>query len=103
MKIKPIFGVDMTPKAIVLYPYVMFQENANRVPYYLLKHEMVHVEQVRRVGVVTFYITYLLSYLVGRLKGESHINAYLNIPWEVEARERQFSRLTQEEWAELDL
>lgn len=51
----------------------------------LLRHELEHVRQWRRLGVVRFLWRYLGSYLGWRLRGYPHRSAYLRIPLEVEA------------------
>ena len=52
---------------------------------YLLRHELVHVRQWRRYGVLGFGARYVGSYLRWRLRGKSHRGAYLRIPLEIEA------------------
>ncbi len=52
---------------------------------YLLRHELVHVRQWRRYGVLGFSARYVGSYLLWRLRGKGHRGAYLRIPLEVEA------------------
>lgn len=54
----------------------------------LLRHELVHVEQWRRLGVVRFLGRYLSAYARWRLRGYSHWGAYRRIPLEVEAEWR---------------
>ena len=54
----------------------------------LLRHELVHVEQWRRYGVLGFLRRYLGSYLGWRLRGHGHRAAYRRIPLEVEAEWR---------------
>lgn len=51
----------------------------------LLMHELVHVEQYRRHGLVGFWIRYLTAYLGWRLRGYDHWSSYRRIPFEVEA------------------
>lgn len=51
----------------------------------LLRHELVHVEQYRRLGIVGFLRRYLAAYLSGRLRRLGHLGAYRRIPQEVEA------------------
>ena len=51
----------------------------------LLRHELVHVRQWRRHGVVGFGLRYLSSYLWWRLRRRGHLGAYLRIPLEIEA------------------
>lgn len=57
----------------------------------LLRHELVHVEQWARHGLIGFAVRYLASYLRWRLAGYPHVGAYRRIPLEIEAywRERQ--------------
>lgn len=54
----------------------------------LLRHELVHVEQWRRLGVLRFLRRYLGSYVRWRLRGHAHLPAYRRIPLEVEAEWR---------------
>ncbi len=51
----------------------------------LLRHELVHVDQYQRMGVVRFLATYVASYVGGRLRGYGHLGAYRRIPQEIEA------------------
>ncbi|MGH9841175.1 MAG: eCIS core domain-containing protein [Blastocatellia bacterium] len=53
----------------------------------LLAHEVVHCRQYRRLGAWRFRYRYLLSYFKNRLRGMSRKEAYLNVPFEIEARE----------------
>lgn len=52
----------------------------------LLKHEMVHARQWQELGWRRFLSSYVRQYLVGRVTGATHRNAYLAIAAEVEAR-----------------
>lgn len=54
----------------------------------LLQHELVHVEQWRRLGVVGFLVRYVGSYARWRLHGHGHWDAYRHIGLEVEAEWR---------------
>jgi Domain of unknown function (DUF4157) len=54
----------------------------------LLRHELVHVEQWRRLGVARFLRRYLGAYLRWRLRGHGHRGAYLRVPLEIEAEWR---------------
>jgi hypothetical protein len=51
----------------------------------LLRHELAHVGQWRRLGAARFLRRYLGSYLRWRLRGHRHGGAYRRIPLEVEA------------------
>ena len=52
---------------------------------YLLRHELVHVRQWRRHGVLGFAVRYLGGYLRWRPLRKGHRGAYLRIPLEIEA------------------
>lgn len=54
----------------------------------LIAHELVHVEQWRRLGIARFLRDYLLAYVCGRRAGLGHWPAYRAIPLEAEARLR---------------
>lgn len=68
---------------MVLYPFVLYA-SSNPGPR-LRKHEMVHVQQIRRHGVVPFYLRYVLEYLWLRARGYGHHAAYRGISFEKEA------------------
>lgn len=51
----------------------------------LLRHELVHVAQWRRLGAVGFLLRYVGAYVRARLAGRSHLEAYRGIPLEVDA------------------
>ena len=51
----------------------------------LIRHELVHVAQWRRLGVIGFLCRYLCAYLAWRLRGHVHRDAYRRIPLEIEA------------------
>lgn len=73
--------------AITLGRLVIVRRRAAGDPH-LLRHELVHVAQWRRLGVVVFLARYLGSYFRWRLRGHGHRAAYLRIPLEVEAEWR---------------
>lgn len=51
----------------------------------LLQHELVHVQQIARLGVLTFYWRYIAEYIGNRRNGMSRSDAYRKISFEVEA------------------
>jgi Domain of unknown function (DUF4157) len=54
----------------------------------LLRHELEHVRQWRRYGVIGFLWRYLGAYLCWRARGYRHQPAYRRIPFEIEAEWR---------------
>ena len=55
----------------------------------LVPHELVHVRQYQEHGFAMFLVRYLTAYFRGRLAGKGHRQAYLDIPFEVQAREAE--------------
>ena len=74
----------------VLYPFVLFKAEKVDVTDAIFKHEMHHVHDMRRMGVLKWYVTYL--WLAIR-------RGYRNHPYEKEAYEHQNEPLTEEEKA----
>lgn len=73
--------------AITLGPLVIVR-TASAGNERLLRHELVHVEQWRRLGVLAFVTRYVLAYLAWRARLWGHRAAYRRIPLEVEAEWR---------------
>ena len=61
-------------------------ERRSRKGLVLLAHELAHVDQYRRRGLLAFLAAYLGEYLEGRRRSLSHRQAYLEISFEREAR-----------------
>jgi hypothetical protein len=70
--------------AITIGPVISVRE-AYAGSRYLLRHELVHVRQWRRHGVLGFSARYLGAYAIWRVRRKGHQGAYLRIPFEVEA------------------
>jgi len=51
----------------------------------LLRHELVHVRQWRRLGIAGFGLRYVGAYVRWRLRRYGHWAAYRRIPLEIEA------------------
>jgi hypothetical protein len=73
--------------AITLGPLVIVRARAAGDAH-LLRHELVHVGQWRRLGVARFLARYLWAYGRWRLRAHDHRGAYLRIPLEIEAEWR---------------
>lgn len=55
----------------------------------LIRHELIHQEQMDRHGIAMFYLIYLKDYLYHFIKLRNHDQAYQAIPFEREAFERE--------------
>ncbi|MBA2403629.1 MAG: hypothetical protein H0V66_02575 [Bdellovibrionales bacterium] len=74
-------------EAIVLFPFVLFasSEPDEKID----NHERIHLDQIKRDGVLMFYSRYLLEYYRSRRRGLSHDLAYRAISYEKEAYQHQ--------------
>lgn len=72
---------------ITLGPLVIVRHHV--APARLLRHELVHVEQYRRLGTFRFLLSYVFEYLRWRARGYPHQGAYRRISHEVEAYWRE--------------
>ena len=95
MKIRVIRGskiADLIGYSITLYPYILLQSGFSRlVEQQVLSHEWVHVEQVRRYGWFSFYISYVLEFLAHLVRLKDRQAAYHSISVEVAAYRDQWS------------
>lgn len=77
--------------AITIYPFIFY---AGKAPApWLVKHELCHIDQVRKVGWISFYLSYVLFYFANRLSGMNKWQAYRQIPYEIEARQVEHDAL----------
>jgi hypothetical protein len=87
-KPKVIYGTWLVPPkrlAWVVFPYMLFRQPQSEVSDSLFRHEWQHADQVRRIGWLRFYSTYLW-YTITR--------GYRYNPYEIEAREVERQPLT---------
>lgn len=73
------------PWGIYLHPKRFAEDPTDLGP--LMVHELAHIDQWRRLGVVRWVRAYLGGYRRSRRAGSSRRDAYLSIPLEVEARD----------------
>ena len=107
MRVRLIFKCSWLKKlgyaGITLYPFICFSYAKELVSAVTVRHEMIHVEQIRRSNILWFYIVYLWDYVKGMFKHRfNHDLAYQNIRAEVEAYSRQGTLFTDAEKAELN-
>lgn len=80
------FPEKLSASAVTIGYTIYYSMPKEFVPYRVYLHEMEHIRQIRELGVAVFYFRYLVEYLLGRLRGENHWQAYKNISFEIEAR-----------------
>ena len=97
MKVRFIFK-SFLPKvfgatAITLYPFIFFTDDeALSIKKRVVYHEMVHVQQVRKLGWFRMYGSYVIDYFELRFAGHGHWEAYSLLPLELEAYKRSKDR-----------
>lgn len=72
--------------AITLYPFIICKGEMDEQT---LNHEKIHLAQQRELWLVGFYLLYAFYWLRARLLGMSNHDAYMAIPFEVEAYAQQ--------------
>ncbi|NND04560.1 MAG: hypothetical protein HKN91_17430 [Acidimicrobiia bacterium] len=85
---KGIVAVAM-PWGIYFTPAMMDRYESGAEPLrlgQLLVHELTHIEQVKRSGLLRHTVTYVFDYLKGRLARKGHWDSYGAIRHEIEAR-----------------
>jgi len=73
-------------EGITLYPYIIISSSetvANKKK--ILKHEWIHIKQVRKEGFFKFYTKYLFEWTTNLIKYGRIGKAYRNISYEKEA------------------
>jgi hypothetical protein len=87
-KLAKLIGYNIT-----LYPFIFYIGVPTED---VVVHEMVHVAQVERLGWFKFYTSYLWEYFKLRAIGVPKITAYMQIPYEIEAYDKQREFLKEE-------
>lgn len=74
---------SLRPDGMALFPFILVRQ-PNPGPT-LLNHERIHLRQQAELGILPFYIWYVLEYLIRRFQYRGHYLAYRNISFEREA------------------
>ncbi len=75
----PFLWVD----GLALCPFVLVKSKTNSKQ--LLNHERIHLRQQLEMGILLFYVWYLIEYGLGLMKYRNRWRAYRNISFEREA------------------
>ena len=81
-KIPVYLSIFINIYAITLFPFIISRDEMSDAT---INHEKIHIEQQRELLVVFFYILYIWYWLIGKVKGMTNDDAYMNIPFEREA------------------
>jgi hypothetical protein len=93
MRFRIVYNTRFVPPrktAWVLWPFVLFRHTREEVSDRLYRHELQHVYQIKRLGRLRFYWTYIW---------QARKYGYWNHPYEVEARKMETTPLTLQEIA----
>jgi len=84
-------------RAITLFPFVFLTRGSDKANARLINHERIHIRQQLELFIIPFYLLYFGEYLVRRLQGKNHRQAYRAISFEQEAfgHEQQLDYLAQ--------
>ncbi|WP_080056993.1 hypothetical protein [Spirosoma aerolatum] len=73
----------MRADGMALFPFILVKR-PNPGPT-LLNHEQIHLRQQAELGILPFYLWYVIEYLIRRFQYRDHYTAYRNISFEREA------------------
>lgn len=98
MKVHCVFSSRLASllnvSAITVYPFIFFADDREAaMDMHIVAHEYVHVLQVRKLGWLRFYWTYLLQYFRQRFAGRSDFEAYMGVNYEIEAYAEQATQV----------
>jgi hypothetical protein len=79
----------MKVTAVTLGRHVLYAIDSKMITHRLRTHEMAHIEQYKALGFFRFLYRYIKEYYLLRKQGYDHFNAYLNISFEIDAREKE--------------
>jgi hypothetical protein len=80
---KLVNDLVMPIDAITIFPFIFVVRDYMSGDTF--RHETIHLSQQLECLLIGFYFLYALEYVVGRLRGLDHIDAYLRIGFEREA------------------
>lgn len=71
--------------AMAVWPFILVKKKEMRHDAMLINHERIHHRQQLEMGIVLFYLVYLVNYLFNLIKYRNHYKAYREIIFEREA------------------
>ncbi|NIJ51781.1 hypothetical protein [Dyadobacter arcticus] len=76
-------------EGIALFPFIFIKRESPGP--FLINHERIHIRQQLEMGIIIFYIWYLVEYFIRLVQHRNHYLAYLHISFEREAYQNQFN------------
>ncbi|HYV92282.1 MAG TPA: hypothetical protein VE978_10880 [Chitinophagales bacterium] len=87
-------------RGMALYPFIILRDKKFLDDPVIMNHERIHHRQEVELGIIPFYVLYLLNYFVNSLRYPTRYEAYRNIIFEREAysNEADFDYLNKRKW-----
>jgi len=82
---------------LVLYPFILISEKKENTQIITLKHEFIHIEQIKKYGVFYFYYKYIIYILKYWNETDDITRGFIENDFEEEAYNRENEPLTKEE------
>lgn len=76
---------------ITLFPFIILRKKELKKDKILINHERIHLRQQLELGIIFFYIWYILEFLYWLIKYKNKYIAYRNICFEKEAYAKEHS------------
>ena len=87
------FANMIVGKNITIYPFIFLMTSKQQAMNdKILNHEYIHILQVRKLGWLKFYSSYILEYAKNLFKYRDMEKAYENISYEVEAYQNMYTQ-----------
>jgi hypothetical protein len=86
-----MFSQRLTPKgfnAITIYPFIICRDKKTATEK-LINHEKIHIQQQKELGLIGFYLLYLLHYTFNLFRYKNSFLAYRHIVFEQEAYQNE--------------
>ena len=99
-----VFTSLLPVAGMALFPFILFKRKDFSLSKSLINHERIHLQQQLELLIFPFYIWYLTEYLIHRMTGKKHQQAYRSISFEKEAYQNENDMnylITRKRWAYL--
>lgn len=78
-------------RAMALWPFILITRERDKNNKELINHESIHLAQQLEMLIITFYLWYLIEYLIKLIIYRNGYKAYKNISFEREAYNKEYN------------
>lgn len=75
--------------AITIYPFIFLKSTSFKCNENLIRHERIHLRQALELGILFFYVWYLIEFVFRFIQLKDFDRAYLRISFEREAYDKE--------------